>query len=350
MIGALYSKSRDAKDAWLRSFLAQARAEGGGTAIYVYPKNRASEVPTIDRVYAVSYEDITKTRQWLHINAITGENSVLLLENPSRYPKITSTKFGNIKRLSMGVAHKGIVDIVPFTLEIKYLYTPLAYLDRGLLGYGHYYAWRENYRERGTDGKVHAAHDYDMIAPKLRGTCRVDYANFLCSDRQDLVVDATDKEMAGYADKRAALFAKEKSPVRIVTRLADYTHAMPSRTQAIVDLVSGLRGRTVIYHNLASYAKRLKTAIREAGITNPVTVTSYKLGADGEFDNCIYAESPIEKSYFLLDAESKLPPHCRVFHVRSAVKVDEYLYGQINTELSQIDGLTKEMWREQASE
>ena len=342
MIAALYSKRRATKDVFIRNFIADA----SGAAVFVYPKNRRDEVPDLPGVYCVAYEDVTKTTTWLHINSIMDSGSTLVLENPSRYPKITSEKFGHLKRLSMQVAHKAIVDIVPFTLDTEYLYTPLAYLDRGILGYAHYYAWRENYHERGDDGIVRAAHDPDVIAPKLAEVAHIDYRRFLCANRTTIDVQTMPDEHESYAAKKSELFAEYDSPQRIVTRLADHTHAFESRRQALYQLLP-LPGRTVIYTNLSSYATRLRADLKAQGLHKSVTVTSYQTGDSGEADNCIYFESPIVNSYYLLDAESKLPEAARVYHFLSDAKVDRLLYDTVTSELEQIDELTQELWHEQ---
>jgi len=356
MIAALYSKSREEKDKFIRDFLRRAK---GSTAIYVYPKNREAERPQLEHVHPVTFEDISKRDEWLYINSITNEDSVLILENPSRYPKITSTKFARLKRLSMQIGHKAIVDIVPFTLDIQYLYVPLAYLGRAILGYAHYYAWRENYYEQDTSGTVHSSHDFDIVADKMKRACQITYPAFLCQNRELIEVESTGSERQAYAEKKEQLFAQYTTPQPIVTRLADLTHAFDSRSDRLIELLNTLRGRTLILTNLGTYAKRLRKKLRDAGIKQ-LRVTSYqqgmprpkpKVGQLGlpipkiEYQNCVYFESPIVKSYFLLDVESLLSPKCKVFHFRSDMKVDRYLFEQLDHELRQIDGLTKELYR-----
>jgi len=355
MIGALYSKSREEKDAFIRDFLCRAR---GSTAVYVYPQNREAERPRLEHVYPVTFEAISNRDEWLYINSIVNKDSVLILENPSRYPKITSTKFARLKRLSMQIEHKAVVDIVPFTLDIQYLYTPLAYLDRAILGYAHYFAWRENYYEQDGDGLVHSSHDFDIVAGKMKSACRITYPAFLCQNRKTVDVESTEQEKRAYAEKKEQLFAKYTTPQPIVTRLADLTHAFDSRSDRLVELLATLRGKTLVLTNLGIYAKRLRKRLRDAGIKQ-VRITSYQHGVprqkrragqlpfsmpEDNYQNCIYFESPIVKSYFLLDVESLLSPDCAIFHFRSDMKVDRHLYGLLDHELRQIDGLTKELY------
>jgi len=356
MIGALYSKSREEKDAFIRDFLRRAK---GSTAIYVYPKNREAERPRLEHVYPVTFEDISKRDEWLYINSIMNRDSVLIVENPSRYPKITSTKFARLKRLSMQIEHKAVVDIVPFTLDIQYLYTPLAYLDRAILGYAHYYAWRENYYEQDADGVVHSSHDFDIVADKMKDACQITYPAFLCQNRKTIEVESAEDERRAYAKKKEQLFAKYTTPQPIVTRLADFNHALDSRSDRLIELLMTLRGKTLVLVNLGIYARRLRKKLRDVGIKQ-ARVTSYQQGIPRQkkhqsdqlafhmprdsYQNCIYFESPIVKSYFLLDVESLLPPECNVFHFKSDMKVDQHLYGLLDHELQQIDGLTKELY------
>lgn len=343
MKAAFFSKSQAEKAEFIRSFLDES---GKGLAIHIFPKNRKKEEIQLPeyRVYSVTYEDLTKKEQWLHINSIIGPDTVLLLENPSRYPKITSDKVTHLQKLSMQVEHKAIADIVPFTLDIQYLYTPYSYLGREILGYAHYYAFRENYHEIDEQGKIRSAHDHDVLAAKVKSVSTITYPRFLCADRQTIKHVVTEKEQAGYADLREKLFNTEKTPQRIITQLSDFVHAFDSRIATLLELLSGLNGTTIIYTNLTDYAKRVEREIKKAGFKK-ATATSYQVGSHQPFDNAIYFESPIIKSYLTLDAESRLPEHCKVFHVVGSTKVDRYLYGQLMDEINQIDGFTQELYR-----
>lgn len=339
MIAALYSKDQEEKNQFIREFAAGSL----GPVIHVHPKNMSYKAAKLPGVYAVTYEDVTERDTWLRVNSLIGEHTTLILENPSRYPKAITPKSRALRRLSFQVKRKALVDIVPFTLDIEHLYTPLSYLDRSILGYAHNYAFRENYQELGDDGIVRNAHDFDVLAQKMKSVCRISYDGFLCRNRHLIECSTTDEEKVCYAQRREGLFGKETNPGRIVTRLADTVHAFDSRLKCLVDLLSELQGSTVVYTNLASYAKRAENEAKRAGFQ--VKATSYQLGTQERFDNVIYLESPIVNSYYLLDAEAALRPDCNVHHFRGDTKVDLYLYGQIDHELQQIDGLTKELYR-----
>ena len=288
---------------------------------------------------------MTKTRQWLEINALANKGTALILENCTRYPKITSTKVLALERLEKLVGPKAVIDIVPFTLDIEYLYTPYSYLGRDILGYAHYYAFRENYHEMDVQGQVRNALDFDLLAAKVEPYSEIDYSAFLCLNRQTISFESSQKEHDSYQAKRDELFAKDDfSPRVAITELADLAHSFKSRKDALIQLLGTLTGKTLILANLSGYAKKAEKAAHKAGFTD-VVATSYQLGADGDFDNCIYLESPIVKSYFLLDAESKLSSDCNVFHLLGDTKVDQYLYGKLEDELSQINQFTKELYR-----
>lgn len=340
---AFYSKGD--KVAFWDQFLTES---GAKFAIYVYPKNRAKEIsaPSVDgcAVFPVTYEDLTKTREWLHINSMIGESTALLLENPSRYAKITSPKVAALQRLEKSLSIKAIADIVPFTIDVQYLYTPLSYLGRDILGYPHYYAFRENYHERCDDGIVKASHDFDVLAPKVATVANIDYGKFLMRDRHIVEHECTADEQSQYDALRNQLFEGEQfSPQVTITKLADLVHSFESRLTAMLDCLKQCQGRTVVYCNLASYAKKAGAIAKKNGFKN-VVATSYQVGTSGEFDNCIYLESPIVKSYLLLDAESRLS-NARVFHVVGSSKVDKYLFGLTQHETTQIDEFTQELSR-----
>ena len=347
MRAAFYSKSTEAKTAFFQRFLAESAAN---VAIFVYPKNRKKEI-TIPScpgrsVFPVTYEDLTKTKEWLHVNSLVGTSTALLLDNPSRYAKITSPKVAALQRLEKGLQIKAIADIVPFTMDVQYFYTPMSLLGRDILGYPHYYAFRENYHERDESGRVRNSHDFDVLVPKIATVGSIDYGQFLVTQpRQIIEHDCTAAEIAQYTAARDALFESEEfSPQVAITKLADLSHSFDSRIEALLEVLSQCQGRTVVYCNLSSYAKRAQSAAKKAG-HKTVVATSYQVGASGDFDNCIYLESPIVKGYLLLDAESRLPQHCQVYHIVGSAKVDRYLFGLSQHETTQINEFTKELSR-----
>ena len=345
MKAAFFSKDYDRRREFVERFL---RAAKTPLVIYIYPKNRKKEFksPIVEgcHIRHLTYEDMTKTNEWLTINSLITPQTTLVLDNPSRYPKITSTKVLALERLEKMIKFKAIVDIVPFTLDIQYLYTPYSYLGREILGYAHYYAFRENYHEQDRLGNTRFSHDFDLLVDKISPVTEIDYDRFLCQNRETIDCQSTPEELAQYQALRDECFAaQEFSPRVVITKLADFAHAFDSRLQSMVDLLKKLKGQTVVYTNLKDYAQRAEKFAKSAGFN--IVSTSYQVGALGDFDNCIYLESPIVKSYFLLDAESRLNPECRVFHILGDTTVDRYLYKILADEITQIDKFTQELSR-----
>jgi hypothetical protein len=336
---ALFTKDYSRRSQFAKSFLAES---GCILGIYIYPKNRDKEIEKVAGYQYFTYENISDTNNWLKINSLLSDQTAVVFDNPSRYPKISSPKYQFLSKLGKLTKHKAIIDIVPFTIDIQYLYTPFSHLGREILGYAHYYAFRENYHEVDSSGDTRFSHDFDLLAEKVAPYSEIDYGSFLCPSRDMIPFLSTAEEMTGYQVLRDELFeAKAFSPSVTITKLADHVHAFGSRSAILLRLLSGLTGKTVILTNLKSYAQSAQRIINEAGF-NAVT-TSYQLGFTGDFDNCIYLESPIVKSYYLLDVESRLKPGCKVFHILGDTKVDQYLYKTLIDEITQIDRFTQEL-------
>lgn len=331
---ALFSRSLDER----RAFVANVAARAPGAVIHIHPA--ALPPADIGGVYRTTYEAINKTAVWLHLNALAGESTTVVLECPARYPKITSPKFQHLQRLSFRCGHLYLADIVPMTIGMEHVYTTCSYLGREILGYPHYYAWRENYQEM-IDGEVRAAHDPDVIASKLGPVSRIDYRTFTPGTRERRPFVAIEAERAEYAAKKSALFAEGLSPTKIVTALADTDHAQASRTAAVLDVLDERRGETVaVYCNLGTYATRLRKAVKTAGLDAGVTVTSYAKGVETDAETLVYAEPPIVKSYLLLDAEARSEP-AHSIHLVGEHRVGHYLQSRLDTEIGDIDALAR---------
>ncbi|NEU13502.1 hypothetical protein G3T14_15375 [Methylobacterium sp. BTF04] len=339
MIAAHLSPDAGSRRRAVEGFLA---ASGARQAIYVCPEASAWRAEDLrDRALVVPFERMDDRDTWLTLNAMVGPGTALLMECVSRYPKITSTKFVNLQRLSKQVGHRMTADIVPFTLGIEYVYTPYSYLDRAILGFAHWYAFREGNLEEGLDGDPVSSHDPAAIARKLATVTTCDGATIL-RDRSVLAVKSDDGEQVGYAAKKAALFAEHTNPLKIVTRLADHAHAFRSRTAAIVAHVRGLPGRSLVLTNLGSYADRLGKALAKAGAA--AVATSFALAVErrdlGEFDHVVYAEAPIVKSYLALDVEAGMRRDSTATLVRGDTRVDALLHDRWGRETGAIDAVT----------
>lgn len=341
-IHALYSKDAARRAASLEAFVDAAP----GVTIHILPKNRWENRPRLSRTVQATYEDLTSSDTWLHLNSLLGETTSLVLENPARYPKAMAPKSRALRRLSMQIQRKLLVDIVPFTMDIQHLYTPLSFLSRGILGYAHHYAFADNHREVGADGQVYRAHDPAVLAPKLAPICDIDYPAFLSARHEIVTFAETDNERDAYAQRKTELFAKETNLQRIITRLADTAHAFGSRQRVFLELCQRHpSARIAVYTNLASYAKAAHQAARKAGCTH-VSASSYQIGAANPIsaDVVVYLEPPIVNSYYLLDIEASHQGHTQVYWLRGETGVDCYLSGEIDRELRQINELTQELY------
>lgn len=344
MRAAFLSKDPRRREAFVRE-----RITADRVVLYLYPGRRWPKMNLPGHVLAVSFEDITKRDVWLRINNLAPEDAFLVLDGASRYPKISSEKVRRLRRLSMRLkGDRLLVDIVPFTLSVEYLYTPYSYLGRDILGYPHWYAFRENYQELDETGGVVHAHDFPVLARKIAPVTEIDYPAFLAGDRTIVRFSETAEERDRYQQKRSALFERmgegATGPQKIITRLADLTHAFPTRMDRLLSLCGELKGDTVVFTNLASYAQRTAAALKSAGLR--ARCASYQVGIArlSEAENVIYLESPIVNSYHFLDVESELKQGARVFHFLGEMKVDQYLCREITHETAQIDALTRALY------
>lgn len=343
MVSAHISPDATSRRQAVEGFLA---ACGARQVAYVCPEAYAARAAWISpRALIVPFERLEDRDTWLTLNAMAGPDTALVMECVSRYPKITSGKFVNLQRLSKLCGHRCLVDVVPFTLGIEYIYTPYSYLDRGILGYAHWYAFREGNIEQDEAGNVVSSHDPALLARKVAQVTTCDGSALLAS-RVPLAVQADAGEHAGYAERKAALFAEHTNPTKIVTRLADHAHAFRSRTGAVAAHVRSLRGRTLVLTNLGSYADRLGKALAKSGVADAVA-TSFALAVErgdlGSFDHLVYAEAPIVKSYLALDIEGAMRRDATVTVVRGDTRVDAFLHDRWDRETGAISALTAEL-------
>jgi hypothetical protein len=333
------SKSKKRREDFIKKILEK------NNGIYIYPKNLDRKNFNLDGIYKTTYESINDKDVWLHINSLVGDGVKIMLENPTRYPKITSPKFQNLQRLSMrcGEENAYITDIVPFTISKEYIYTTFCYIGRQILGYPHWYAFRENYEEY-WNGKIKHCHDSDLLAYKTKDYVEIDY-EFFSTKRIIKKFNTTDDEKKKYAKLKKRLFESDLSYRRIITKLADLAHADQSRLEFLLELMLNLKKNTIVYTNLSNYANNINKLIKKNKIRNTKAI-SYQLGnVDlSGIQNVIYMESPITNSYYFLDTMT-LTEGKNVFHILGDSNVDKYLFNLINNELNQIDSYTKELWK-----
>lgn len=323
---------------------AQAFIDDCERTIHLHPRGAALSLK--GAVFGFAYEDIGKTDVWLSIHSLVGDGCGLLLQDPARYPSPTTEKSRMIRRLSMSfpVERKLIVDIVPFTEGPESLYTCVSYIDRGILGYAHNYAWRANYDEECEDGQVRRAHDPKTIAPKLAPWCQIDYAALEVPSRL-VAFSETDEELEVYRKRRDHLFNTERNPGRIITRLADTAHAFNSRRQALLRVLPEVPDTHVIVTNLASEALSVRALIKEAGFRH--RCTSYAKLPGWPVDGVVYLEAPIVGAHRRLDLESRIGEGGRSTWLLGTTGVDRHLHGETQREIKVIDALVKELRHEQ---
>lgn len=331
----LYSLDIESRTAQAQTFVDRC-----DRTIHLHP--RGSALPLHGAVCSFAYEDIGKTDVWLSINGLVQEGNGLLLQDPARYPSPTTEKSRMIRRLSMSfpVERKLIVDIVPFTGEPANLYTCVSYIDRGILGYAHNYAWRANYDEECEDGQVRRAHDPKTIAPKLAPWCRVDYVALEVPSRL-VAFSETEEELLAYRQRKDHLFDTERNPGRIITRLADTAHAFESRALALLGALQTVPETHVIVTNLASYAATVRARIRAAGFRH--RCTSYAKLPDGPIGGVVYMEAPIVGAHRRLDLESRVRRGGATTWLLGTTGVDRYLHGETQREIRAIDALVMEL-------
>jgi len=286
--------------------------------------------------YLFAYEDISGTNKPFEV---TTQRTLLLLENASRYKAIGSAVFLRLERLAMFARHKALVDIVPFTVDIKYLYVPYSHLGRQILGHQHWYAFREGFKERTASGDLVDGLDFAILAGKIAPYTELCYPAFFTNPTDIISSPLTAPEREAYQVLRDKLFAENRTANPIITTLADYTNTRPSRRLRLAELVHSLSGRTITYTNIQSHNAALRKLC-------PEVRTFYTSNGDEDTaDHVILAEVPIVRGYLFLDVLANLQPSCTVHVLTGPTTVDKYLFGRMQTEHDSVNRFVAELWR-----
>lgn len=333
MIGAFIGADAGERKKAISEFIARCAPS---QVIYVCPKSILWQAEDLDiDAYCVPFERIEKREEWLTMNAMAGPDTALVMECVARYPKITSAKFAHLQRISQSVGHKFLTDVVPFTLGIEYIYAPYSYLSRSILGFPHWYAFREAFDEIDDRGNIVSSHDPKLIATKISRVTEWG-RSALRPNRRVEVNASTSGEREKYELKKTKVFDEFVSPVKAVTALADCSHAFLSRREFTASVANELE-RPLVLTNLASYAAKLQPMLT-TGIAR-----SYALCASAEdirtFSDVVYAESPIVKSYLAFDIEAQLPETASSILIGSDMKVDEFLRHRFLKEVGEINAV-----------
>lgn len=130
-IFAFYSLSRSEKVDRVRSFLYDKPSR---YIVYICPKKLLKEIKGYFKgIYFVSYEQLTQKNTWLGLNNRVDSDTVIIIENPSRYRNVSSAKVIYLQKLTRHIKYKLIIDNVPYIEDKQYLYIPYSYLNRSVL-------------------------------------------------------------------------------------------------------------------------------------------------------------------------------------------------------------------------
>lgn len=305
---------------------------------YLIPKKFMEDMSyRLPEARLFTYEDVTKSNDLFNE---ANEETLLVFDRSARYKMITNNTFVRLSRIASQYKHKVMIDIVPFTSGVEYLYSPLAFIDRGILGYQHWYSYRENNWEQQGNNRVRA-HDFDLLAAKLAEHADIDYADFLGNQVVTVDCSMTKFEAAEYKQLRDRMFEENKTASPIITTLADWTNIRESRYAALGSLLTR-PGNTAVYTNLAGHNKRLQK--RFPGVNAKSFYDTN--GDEGQYDRVILFETPIVRGYLFLDVIANVRPDCEIYIFRSDSTVDRMLYKRVFEEYNQINALASALYRE----
>ena len=308
--------------------------------VYLLPKKFYDELEdSLNGVEVHFYEDISKSNDLINF---AREESLLILDSPARYKNISTDKFRRLSKISKQYANKIIIDTVPFASEIEYLYVPLSYIDRNILGYQHYYSFRENNSEI-YQGKQYRSHDFELNAKKLSNVSYQEYQSFLDGieiKTHDVIL--TPEEKDGYEKKKEECFKKFDRFNPIVTALSDYSNMRDSVYDKIEEVLSGINGEAVLYTNIKTHNKYLKHRFPNVNVR-----TFYDINGDeNNYKHIILCEVPIARAYLFTDVLSRLKRGTTVHIIKPNVPAIKLLYNRMNTEYTQLEEFTKILRKE----
>jgi hypothetical protein len=338
----LYSRSAEA-----RASFVQQHASQYSKVVYLAPKKFLADVKervsTISTSTFLAYEDLTKSND---IYNLVDEQTLLVFDRPSRYKNITTDTWVRLSRAAERYQQKILVDIVPFTAGVQYLYCPLALVSRSILGYQHWYSFRENNSEQLPDGKAVRTHDYAHLAQKMAPYSVIDYPNFFDNPIKTVNCPLTTQEKSEYQTLRDRLFAENKTASPIITTLADWTNIRASRYTRLRDLLLAQRGKTMIYTNLSGHNRRLKKIFPSSEVRSFYDIN----GEEDQYDTVILFELPITKSYLFLDVIANVRPDCRILFFRSDTTIDSLLYNRMTNEYQSVNDFAHQLYQETQKE
>lgn len=341
---AFYSKQRAQKDAFVKLLQEQ---HPDKTFIYLCPKVIASAIRSLfPSMVVVPIEQFTQRDSFLRLHDLVNHDTVLIMENISRYTLLSSDKFNCLHRLRMATTYRYLIDIVPFTQKICKLYLPYSYLDREILRYSNGYAFEYNYLEEDENGNTRQAHDYDFLAEKITNWCYTDYTNFLPGITYLNSVLSQEEEQR-YQARKIELFELYDNPRKIVTELCDCANMMESRYEQLAGLLDSLSGQVVLYTNIVKNNPLIKAHLRRRGVKKSIEYKTYTTHTNQpiDADHVILFETPINQNRVsMLDVLSDISPDARVWYFRNNAKADTFVFDEVQAEWQAIDKFTRELW------
>lgn len=294
-------------------------------------------------------EQFTHRETFLRLLSIAGPQTIVIMENVSRYALLSSDKFSCLQRLRMATTRRYLIDIAPFTQHVCKLYLPWSYLDREILRYSNGYAFQYNHGEMDAAGNIRFAHDFDLLAEKLAPHSAIEFDRFLPGITfQDSTVSAG--EAARYAAYKEHLFAAYDNPRKIVTELCDCANMMGSRYESLAGVLEGETGHAVVYTNIVKNNPLIRQALRRMGVKRLPEIRTYMTHdcRPIEAEAVVLFETPINANRVAaLDVLSDIAPGSRVYMMRNDTKADQLVFGETWAEWTAIDGLVRELWRVQ---
>lgn len=273
-------------------------------------------------------EDLDKKNTWLEINTVIDfDRDNLIIAGASKYYKLTSKKTNYLHMLTEKTDSVFIVDYLFSCNGLENLFNPISYIDRRILGYQHWYAWRENYQEV-FQGQTLSAFDPMLIHHKIKDYVAYDLKRV---KRKSIALDI---DVSSYEAKRDALFEDQYPPNRLVTTLSDFVTRMPGRVHALKQWINNnVIGKPALVFNIRSNQKAYRKIIKNADYF------TYN-DTDIKNDTVIYAEPILVKEY-LMDRIEQLNPDAEYIHVFDNTKVSAYLKQKVFNHVNDNDSLKK---------
>ena len=342
---AFYSKNRAEKDsyaAWLIETIPH------DFCLYLCPKAvREHLSKRFPKAYLVDIEKFTQKALFLNILSMASEQTLVIMENISRYTLLSSDKFNCLQRIRMKTSRRYLIDILPFTKDITKLYLPYSYLDREILKYSNGWAFSYNYAEQDESGRIRRAHDHDFLAEKIAPYCHQSYEQFLPKQWHTVESQLTSDERERYAARKEQLFNEYSNPAKIVTEICDFANMVESRKEVLCQILWPLRD-AVIYANITKNNPPIKRYLKTNGMLDGKNIEFRTYCSHDnspiESKNVILFETPLNANRVaVLDVIADIREDATVYHFRNDAKADRYIYDQVVPEWHAINGFTQEI-------